>query len=196
MADGWELERGCEYHANLIYNRPELKNKRNTNPDWVTSLAVVEFIVELMREWGCDRTYYHDRDALPGGNVFTEIFTTIKKSSYTIVIVTKGFVVDCWGVYKSQAAFIKLLQKSNRFIAVYIDIDNHHIPDELCTVLCMSFGANWRDEREEWNMLRNLIRHVPTPIQDTGQDRFPDLRSTINTELQHSQRNLTSGVQG
>ena len=218
MADGWELERGFEYHANFIYNRPNLKNKRNTNQDWVTSLVVVKFIVELMREWGCDRTYYHDRDALPGGNVFTEFFTTIKKSRYTIVIVTKGFVEDCWGMYKSQAAFIKLLQnsKSNRFIAVYVDIDDHHIPEELCTMLCMSFSANWRDEREEWNRLRNLIRYVPTPIQDTGRDLFPatgntsnnqgiqqdqhhagrhDLRSTINTELQHSQRNPTSGLQ-
>jgi hypothetical protein len=149
-------------------------------------LAVVEFIVELMREWGCDRTYYHDRDALPGGNVFTEIFTTIKKSSYTIVIVTKGFVVDCWGMYKSQAAFIKLLQnsKSNRFIAVCIDIDEHHIPAELCTMSCMSFSDNWKDDREEWNRLRNLIRYVPTPIQDTGRDLFP---ATGN----HSLINLT-----
>ena len=219
MADGWELERGFEYHANLIYNRPEHKNKRSTNPDWVTSLAVVQFIVKLMREWGCDRTYYHDRDALPGGNVFTEFFTTIKKSSYTIVIVTKGFVEDCWGMYKSQAAFIKLLQNSNsnRFIAVYVDIDDHQIPEELCTRLCMSFSANWRDEREEWNKLRNLIKYDSTPIQGTGRDLFPatgnasnnrgiqqdqhhtgrhDPRSTINTELRHSQRNPTSGLQG
>jgi hypothetical protein len=218
MADGWELERGFEYHANLIYNRPELKNKRNTNPDWVTSLAVVKFIVELMRDWRYDKTYYHDRDALPGGNIFTEFFTAVKKSSFTIVIVTKGFVDDCWGRYKSQAAFFKLLQnsKSNRFIAVYVDIDDHQIPEELCTMLCMSFSANWRDEREEWNKLRNLIKYVSTPIQGTGRDRFPatgntsnnqgiqqdqhhtgrhDLRSTINTELQHSQRNPTSGLQ-
>jgi hypothetical protein len=74
---------------------------------------------------------------LPGGNVFTEFFTTIKKSSYTIVIVTKGFVEDCWGMYKFQAAFIKHIQNSNsnRFIAVYVDIDDHHIPP-LVGFLC------------------------------------------------------------
>ena len=219
MADGWELERGFTYHANLIYNRPELKNKRNTNPDWVTSLAVVKFIVELMREWRYDKTYYHDRDALPGGNIFTEFFTAVKKSRYTIVIVTKGFVENCWGMYKFQAAFIKHIQNSkpNSFIAVYVDIDDHHIPEELCTKSGMSFSANWRDEREEWNKLRNLIKYDSTPIQGTGRDLFPatgntsnnqgiqqdqhhagrhDLRSTINTELQHSQRNPTSGLQG
>lgn len=216
MADGLELERGYEYHANFIYNRPKLKNNRHTNPDWVTSLAVVQFIVELMREWRYDKTYYYDRDALPGGNVFTEFFTAIKKSSFTIVIVTKGFVDDCWVRYKSQAAFLKLLEnsKSNRFIAVFVDIDNHHIPEELCCMIPMSFSANWRNETEEWNRLHHLISYVPTPIQDTGQDRFPptnntpnnpgiqqyphqagrhDLQSTRNAD---SQRNHMSGLQG
>ena len=122
-------------------------------------------------------------------------------------------------MYEFQAAFIKHIQnsKSNRFIAVYVDIDDHHIPEELCTKLGMSFSANWRDEREEWNKLRNLIKYVSTPIQGTGRDLFPatgnasnnrgiqqdqhhtgrhDPRSTIDTELQHSQRNPTSGLQG
>jgi len=191
MADGLEVEGGFKYHANFIYNQPKLKNNRHKNPDWETSLAVVKFIVELMREWRYDKTYYHDRDALPGSNVFTEFFTAVKKASFTIVIVTNGFVEDCWGRYKSQAAFIKLLEnsKSKRFIAVYIDIDDHHIPEELSTMVPMAFGANWRNETEEWNKLRNLISPVPTPIQDTGLDR-----STINTELQHLQRNPTSGL--
>jgi hypothetical protein len=220
MADScMKVERGFEYHANFIYNQPKLKNNRHKNPDWETSLEVVKFIVELMRKWGYDRTYYHDRDALPGGNVFTEFFTAVKKSSFTMVIFTKGFLQDCWGKYKSQAAFSKLLDdsKSNRFIAVYVDIDDDHIPDELRNFSSMSFSANWRDEMNEWNKLRNLIKHISNPIQDTGRDLFPatgntpknqgiqqdqhhtgrhDLRSTINTELQHSQRNLTSGVQG
>ena len=216
MADGLEVERGFEYHANFIYNQPKLKNNRHKNLDWETSLAVVKFIVELMRGWRYDKTYYHDRDALPGGNIFDEFFTAVKKSSYTIVIVTKGFVDDCWGRYKSQAAFIKLLEnsKSKRFIAVYIDIDDHHIPQELSTMEPMVFSANWRTEMEEWNRLRDLISYVPTPVQDTGRDIFPptsntpnnrgiqqyphhagrrDLHSTINTDLQ---RNPTSGLQG
>lgn len=169
------MERGYSYDAMFIYNRPKLKNNRNKDQDFQVSFNVVKFAVDKMATWGLKQTYYHDRDALPGNNIFGEFFDTVKASRYTVVVITRGFLNDCWGKYKSQAAFIKLLDqdRSKRFIALLIDLENHHIPDEFNTMNKLCFGADWQNECEEWEKFKKLFKKVTQPVQDTGPDPCP-----------------------
>lgn len=207
MADA--MERGCSYHAMFIYNKPKLKNNRKKNRDFEVSFEVVKFAVDKMATWGFEKTYYHDRDALPGSNIFGEFFDTVKASRFTVVVLTKGFLNDCWGKYKSQAAFTKLLDqdKSTRFIAMYIDLE--HIPDEFNTMNSLCFSADWQNEHREWEKFKRLLNTVTHPVQDTGPDRFPMTHNTSGSQnailnsrgpLQHPQaglagNNLLVGVQ-
>ncbi|XP_052099292.1 serine-rich adhesin for platelets-like [Mytilus californianus] len=207
MADA--MERGCSYHAMFIYNKPKLKNNRKKNRDFEVSFEVVKFAVDKMATWGFEKTYYHDRDALPGSNIFGEFFDTVKASRFTVVVLTKGFLSDCWGKYKSQAAFTKLIDqdKSKRFIAMYIDLE--HIPDEFNTMNSLCFSADWQNEHREWEKFKMLLNTVTHPVQDTGPDRFPMTHNTSGYQnailysrgtLQHPQaglagNNLLVGVQ-
>lgn len=175
------MERGYQYHANFIYNQPKIKTKKHTNEDQKLSLDIVKHAVNRMREWGLQDTYYDDRDAMPGSNVFTEFFNSVKQSRYTIVVVTKGFINDLWTRYKSQSAFLKLLDthKSSRFIAFYVDIDPHHIPEEMSVMEALHFDDNWKTNEESWRKLESKLRSCGSvPVQDTGPDPFPPVQDT------------------
>ncbi|XP_071151134.1 toll-like receptor 2 type-2, partial [Mytilus edulis] len=196
------MERGYSYHAMFIYNKPRLKNNRHRNQDFQVSFDVVKFAVDKLASWGFRQTYYHDRDALPGSNIFSEFFDTVKASRFTVVVLTRGFLNDCWGKYKSQAAFSKLLEeeKSRRFIAMYIDLQDQQIPNEFNTMVSLCFNANWQSDEEEWEKFKMLLNNVTQAVQDTGPDRFPVTQTNSGSQnailtstgnLQHTRGGLT-----
>ncbi|XP_071166318.1 mucin-21-like isoform X2 [Mytilus edulis] len=205
------MERGYIYHAMFIYNKPKLKNNRNKDQDFQVSFNVVKYAADKLASRGIRQTYYHDRDALPGSNIFSEFFDTVKASRYTVVVLTRGFINDCWGKYKSQAAFFKLLDqdKSKRFIVLNIDLENEHIPDEFNITNSICFSDNWQLEDMEWERFINIFTgNVRQPVQDTGPDRFPvtytntgsDAFSNRRVTIQHPQaslqgNNLLAGLQ-
>lgn len=175
------MERGYVYHANFIYNQPKIRIERHRNGDQKLSLDIVKHAVDKMESWGLKETYYHDRDAMPGSNVFTEFFKTVKQSRFTIVVVTKGFLNDSWTKYKSQSAFLKLLEadKAKRFIAFYVNIDECHIPDELNVMVPICFDQNWKINVHAWEQLKmQLFDLGSTPVQDTGRDPYPAITNT------------------
>ncbi|XP_076101313.1 uncharacterized protein LOC143071103 [Mytilus galloprovincialis] len=205
------MERGYSYHAMFIYNKPKLKNNRHRNQDFQVSFDVVKFAVDKLASWGFRQTYYHDRDALPGSNIFSEFFDTVKASRFTVVVLTRGFLNDCWGKYKSQAAFSKLLEedKTRRFIVMYIDLQDQQIPNEFNTMESLCFKANWQSEDEEWEKFKRILKKVTQPVQDTGPDRYPGTQTNSGSQnailtsrgtLQHPQaalagENLLAGLQ-
>ncbi|XP_063432347.1 probable serine/threonine-protein kinase nek3 [Mytilus trossulus] len=205
------MERGYSYHAMFIYNKPKLKNNRNRNQDFQVSFDVVKYAADKLASRGIRQTYYHDRDALPGSNIFGEFFDTVKASRYTVVVLTRGFLNDCWGKYKSQAAFSNLIEQDNskRFIVLNIDLEDQQIPDEFNTMESLSFKADWQSEHTEWERFINIFTpKVRQPVQDTGPDRFPVTYNNSGSDsilnrrenVQHPQaslhgNNLLAGVQ-
>ncbi|CAG2221343.1 unnamed protein product [Mytilus edulis] len=179
------MERGYSYHAMFIYNKPKLKNNRHRNQDFQVSFDVVKFAVDKLASWGFRQTYYHDRDALPGSNIFSEFFDTVKASRFTVVVLTRGFLNDCWGKYKSQAAFSKLLEedKTRRFIVMYIDLQDQQIPNEFNTMVSLCFNANWQSDEEEWEKFKMLLNNVTQAVQDTGPDRFQNKSSKLSRAI-------------
>ncbi|CAG2195390.1 unnamed protein product [Mytilus edulis] len=114
-------------------------------------------------------------------------FTTCKTSLYTqrtsrftVVVLTRGFLNDCWGKYKSQAAFSKLLEedKSRRFIAMYIDLQDQQIPNEFNTMK---------------QILQIIQRCRPHDTPETTDNLQPDNPNTTNRSTNGNPSNQQPG---
>lgn len=152
-----------------------------------------------MKTWGLDSTYYHDRNAKPGSNIFDELFNTVDASRFIVVLCTKGFITDAWGKYTSHATFAKLLDQndSKRFIAIHIDLTDQQIPEAFNTMIGLSFSVNWQNEHEEWEKFRNILVKYKQHVYATGTDVVPLIRDypSIRDSYQHLQTPHV-GIQG
>ncbi|VDH93044.1 Hypothetical predicted protein, partial [Mytilus galloprovincialis] len=183
MADS--MERTYPYRAMFLYNRPRLSSNRNSDSDYVLSHNFVKFAVEKMEMWGFYNSYYHDRNATPGSNIFDELFETVDASRFIVVLCTRGFLIDAWGKYTSHATFAKLLNQndSKRFIAIHIDLQDQQIPESFNTMIGISFSANWQNEYEEWDKFKNLLVKVNQPVPATVVPLIPaDLTNRGNNQ--------------
>jgi len=142
---------------NVIYNKA-LSPKSRTD-DSVLSLEFTKTLVAKLSGWGFKKGFYGDRDDIPGKNVFKVLIDNVKNSKKTIVIITSGFLKNCWSVYSHQNAFKSLLDKNNsgRLIPIALDVEEHDIPQELNVQTKIFFSKDDYLSPEcdaEWNKLK------------------------------------------
>ncbi|XP_069139120.1 uncharacterized protein [Argopecten irradians] len=159
------LPNGKKYHFNVIYNNA--KSKLSKTPDTELSLKVTEYFIDLAKDWGYDQSYYVERDALPGQNVFTELFHVIDSSLFTIVILTPGFLSNCWARYCQQSAFKSLLDSedsdpasaTSKMIPVLIDISDKQLLRSLNLNRYGSFTrTDWKTDKKEWGIVKQMMK--------------------------------------
>ncbi|XP_048249243.1 uncharacterized protein LOC124138072 isoform X2 [Haliotis rufescens] len=178
MAEGLSrcpLPYGKVYHFNVIYNHA--RSPLSVTPDTRLSLAFARKVVTTLERLGFVNTYYHDRDSLPGRNVFTEMFRVVEGSDYTIVVLTTGFVKDCWSRYSQQSTFKKLLDQGQtyKFLPLSVGLKESDLPEELTTESVLCFRENWEGDDLAWSRLtRVFTENIPV----TEVTRGPDLHST------------------
>ncbi|KAL5017148.1 hypothetical protein ScPMuIL_006737 [Solemya velum] len=131
----------------------------STTADNKISLEVAEHIVQKLESWGYSKCYYHERDALPGRNIFDELFRVINGSQWTIVVLTREFVRDCWGKYRQQSAFKNLLDKddSRRLLPVVVGLQEEEIPDNLNVLTVTYLEGKWRKNSTAWEKLKKAL---------------------------------------
>ena len=164
------VKQGKHYHALVIYNHARIRLAETD--DTKEAKAITEKVVRKLKLWGYDKTYYHDRDALPGRNVFTELFRVIKQSEWVIVVFTKAFLRNCWAQYTQMAAFNELIHNHSEpsspgstFLPVLIDMELSQIPENITVSQWLSFAENeWKDDSCcEWEKLKDVLNGVGVP---------------------------------
>ena len=153
MSHSKPLEAGKEYHFNIIYNHED--SPLDATADNKKSLTYTERTVSKLTSAGFDKSYYHKRDSRPGRNIFTELFRVINGSSFTIVILTPGFLNNHWGKYSRLSAFKKLLdqEKDHRLKALCFGLRKEQVPEELCSHIVLHFFDDSETDDSEWRKL-------------------------------------------
>ena len=151
------LEGGKEYHFNIIYNHEG--SPLDATEDNKKSLEYTETAVSILTTAGFDKSYYHKRDSRPGRNIFSELFRVINSSSFTLVILTPGFLENQWGKYSSVAAFKNLLDKkeSHRLKALCFGLSGKQVPEELCIHDVSHFIDNSEEDDLQWRKLIQVM---------------------------------------
>ncbi|KAK3596571.1 hypothetical protein CHS0354_010451 [Potamilus streckersoni] len=184
------------YHFNVIYNHA--RSKYSATPDTELSLRFVEFLVGKLNGWGYNQFYYYDEHALPGRNVFEELFRVVNGSEWSFVILTKEFSSNCWVKYCQMAAFKNLIDKTKRDKLIPITVGDVKLPVELEVNDVLSFD----DDQTTWNQnhtkqLNRLQRVLDekisvaataevVPVQEHGDGRVRSERDHIITQTQPS----------
>lgn len=171
------LPPGKNYHFHIIYNHEE--SPLSATDDNKKSLEYTELAASILASEGLDKSYYHDRDAIPGRNIFTELFRVIKESQFTLLIVTPGFIRNCWAKYASLSAFKKLLDKNqdHRLIALAFKLTDNEVPEELCQHEVLHF-KDTEDDEVKWTRLKKVMVAgdvtIPEhrPIPESGDNRL------------------------
>ncbi|XP_045189683.2 uncharacterized protein LOC123547013 [Mercenaria mercenaria] len=151
-------ESGVDFY--VIYNRAF--TPRAETEDTSLSLKFTEFLVQYLEVRG-HRGHYAERDAIPGSNVFKELFRNIREARKTILVVTPEFLRNCWATYSSQAAFKELLDtnKSDKLIPIGIDISDHQKLQELNITEWIHFTHDWSftSNTHKWNNIIQALTH-------------------------------------
>ncbi|WAR20845.1 hypothetical protein MAR_014819 [Mya arenaria] len=142
---------------NVIYNRA--LSPLSINDDETLSLKFTEFLVEKLKGWNFERGYYGDRDAVPGSNIFNTLNANVRNSSKTIVVITPGFLKNCWSKYQHQNAFKFLLDKDNSdcLVPIALDVQPDQVPQELNIQTKIYFSKTsygYQESNKEWDKLR------------------------------------------
>ncbi|XP_046565884.1 uncharacterized protein LOC124274561 isoform X2 [Haliotis rubra] len=184
------LPDGKIYHFNVIYNHARCR--LSVTPDTKLSLAFTEKVVATLESLGYVNCYFHDRDCLPGRNVFNELFRVVEGSDYTIVVLTAGFVKDCWSRYTQQSTFKKLLDQGQtyKFLPLSVALRESDLPQELTTEHILCFGENWESDASAWNRLSRVFEeNIPVPEVTRGQD-LPSIEPIQETNTPDCQVNF------
>jgi hypothetical protein len=100
------LPKGRLYHFNIIYNHAQ--SPLSITADIERSLAWTKRAVEKLELQGVVNSYYHDRDCQPGQGLTHELARVIQASQVTLLLLSPGFVKDCWPRYWTLACFREL----------------------------------------------------------------------------------------
>ncbi|XP_048747608.2 uncharacterized protein LOC125659858 isoform X2 [Ostrea edulis] len=152
-----------EYNCLMIYNHA--RSRLATSDDTDLSLRVVKNADDRLTQWGYRKNHYHDRDCIPGRNVFTELFRVVDSSQFVLIFLTKGFLENCWVRYCQMATFKKLIDEStrpeciasHRVIPVLINVSAEQIPQELGQLTCICFVNDWESNDGEWLKLKRAL---------------------------------------
>ena len=144
------------YHFHVIYNHAQ--SPHSANEDNNQSLEYTETVVSRLSRLGFDKSYYHKRDARPGHSMFDELFRVIRESGFTFLILTRGFLDNCWSMYSGMSAFKKRLdkRKGHRVIALAFNLTDKEIPDELCHHHVLHFTGDSEVDDGEWQKLKQV----------------------------------------
>ncbi|XP_076460498.1 uncharacterized protein LOC143293488 isoform X2 [Babylonia areolata] len=104
------LPEGRLYHFNVIYNHARCP--RAATADNVRALQWTRKAVEQLQLEGLVNSYYHDRDCPPGVSFREELDRVITGSEVTVVLLTPGFIRDCWPRYWLLSPFRALFTSS------------------------------------------------------------------------------------
>lgn len=162
-----------EYDCLMIYNHA--RSRLSSVADNELSLSVVKRADQRLTDWGYRNNHYYDRDSIPGRNVFTELFRVVDSSQFVLLILTRGFLNNCWIRYCQMAAFKRLIDEStrperiasHRLIPILINISENEIPDELEQLTNICFMNDWDTNEEEWEKLKKALDGHP--MQETTQ---------------------------
>ena len=159
MALSRPLIHGKRYHFHVIYNHAN--SHKSATQDNKESLEYTETVVNLLESIGFDKSYYHKRDARPGRDIFDELFRVVNDSGFTLLILTRGFLVDnCWSRYSGKSAFKKDIDKGtgHRVIALAFDIHDNEVPVELCHhhVLHFTKTGDSDEDAASWQRLQQV----------------------------------------
>lgn len=162
-----------EYDCLMIYNHARSRLSRVDDNE--LSLRIVERADQRLTDWGYRNNHYYDRDSIPGRNVFTELFRVVDSSQFVLLILTRGFLNNCWIRYCQMAAFKKLIDEStrperiasHRLIPILINISENEIPPELGQLQYICFMNDWDTNDREWGKLKNALDGHP--MQETTQ---------------------------
>lgn len=157
-----------------------MKSPKDETEDNRTSLKYAEMAVGILASAGFDKSYYHRRDARPGRNIFDELFRVINHSNHTLLILTPGFLENCWFFYCGQSAFKTLLDKEevHRLIALAFNLTGKQIPQVLNHHQVIHFEGHYQRDEENWNkLIKEMIRDTEQPgtfipISEAGDNRL------------------------
>lgn len=156
-----------EYDCLMIYNHAQ--SRLSSVADNELSLRIVESADRRLTVWGYRNNHYYDRDSIPGRNMFTELFRVVDASQFVLLILTRGFLNNCWLRYCQMAAFKKLIDEStrpecvasHRLIPILINISENEIPQELGQLQFICFLNDWDTNEREWGKLKNALDGHP-----------------------------------
>uniref|UniRef100_A0A8W8ISR8 TIR domain-containing protein n=1 Tax=Magallana gigas TaxID=29159 RepID=A0A8W8ISR8_MAGGI len=156
-----------EYDCLMIYNHARSRLSRVDDNE--LSLRIVERADQQLTAWGYRNNHYYDRDSIPGRNVFTELFRVVDSSQFVLLILTRGFLNNCWIRYCQMAAFKSLIDEStrpecvasHRLIPILINISENEIPQELGQLQHICFMNDWDTNEREWRKLKNALDGHP-----------------------------------
>lgn len=157
-----------EYDCLMIYNHAQ--SRLSSVADNELSLRIVESADQRLTAWGYRNNYYHYRNNLPGRTMFTELFRVVDSSQFVLLILTRGFLNNCWIRYCQMAAFKILIDEStrpecvasHRLIPILINISENEIPQELRQLQFICFMNNdWDTNEREWRKLKNALDGHP-----------------------------------
>lgn len=156
-----------EYDCLMIYNHARSRLSRVDDNE--LSLRIVERADQQLTAWGYRNNHYYDRDSIPGRNVFTELFRVVDSSQFVLLILTRGFLNNCWIRYCQMAAFKSLIDEStrpecvasHRLIPILINISENEIPQELGQLQHICFMNDWDTNESEWRKLKNALDGHP-----------------------------------
>ncbi|ESO98295.1 hypothetical protein LOTGIDRAFT_231377 [Lottia gigantea] len=124
------LSDGKKYHYSILYNHFEGPSSKRQG-DYLLAWDFLKDLNKRLRVKGYDKVMYHDI-AIPGSNIFDNLFNMVNESQKIVVILTTEFLRSGWHKYSGQAAIKKLLDKNEsqtRFIPIAINVDI--VPDNL-----------------------------------------------------------------
>ncbi|KAK7111013.1 serine-rich adhesin for platelets-like [Littorina saxatilis] len=100
------LAKGRVYHFNVIYNHARCQ--LSVTADTELALDWTRGAVERLQLRGLVNSYYHDRDCGRAQGLLMELARVIAGSEVTLVVLTRGFVRDCWPRYWFFSCFKSL----------------------------------------------------------------------------------------
>ncbi|XP_062573559.1 uncharacterized protein LOC134235441 isoform X2 [Saccostrea cucullata] len=186
-----------EYDCLIIYDHA--RSRLASTEETELSLNVVKRADEHLTRWGYDKNNYYDRDCIPGRNVFSELFRVVDSSQFVLLILTEGFLKNCWVRYCQMAAFKKLIDESirpecvasHRVIPVSVNVPEDRIPQELRQLTCIYFVNDWESNEQEWLKLKRALDGPSTQetSQPNGELIVPSISQHMTQGMRESSEN-------
>nr|KAG5700934.1 hypothetical protein BaRGS_034219 [Batillaria attramentaria] len=179
---GWVQDHPGVYHFNVVYNHA--KSKLSRTADTELSLSWTKRAVEWLQLMGLVNSYYHDRDCAAGQGLVQELTRVLEGSEVTVLVLSPGFVRDCWPRYSLLTCFKSLLnnsktsstssgRSSRRVMPVALGLDAKDLPPGLNPGDVMFFKQDWQEDDEAWSRLRaSMLTSLPAggPVWEDDQD--------------------------
>ncbi|KAL4232004.1 hypothetical protein ACF0H5_009582 [Mactra antiquata] len=152
-------QRKYDYH--VIYN--EAFTKRSETDDTKLSEQFTKYLVDKFKPGKVG--YFSKTDKVPGENVFKVLAVLVKNTDKTIVVVTPGFLQNCWKTFCHQSAFKSLIDtdKCEKLIPIALCLTEEEMKslEELNIKEWVDFDANYmiqnEDNENNWKLIGRAL---------------------------------------